>query len=370
MTSLTVLIATGASGGHMFPALAVAEVLRERGVQCVFVVGGTKFAERVDQAGFAYEKLPASAFNVSNPVRKLKALINLGRAWLRALTLLNKYHPAAVFGTGGYATVATVLAAKVSGVPVVLHEQNVLPGRANRFLARMADVMAVTFESSRAYLNCRPEAVVGTGNPVRAELVAGLQQEQSHKGLNLLVIGGSQGARVLSDVVPETVARLSQTVRQKLTVHHQARPEDEARVTAGYQALALVEVRVEPFIEDMAAALRQADVVISRAGTGAVVENALAGKAAIYVPHPLADGHQLKNAQVAEEAGAAVVLEQSLFTPEVLLPHLTAILTDVDRRAQMVEAARELAKPEAAVKVADLVEKVAKADVMTMETES
>ncbi|MDD9911966.1 MAG: undecaprenyldiphospho-muramoylpentapeptide beta-N-acetylglucosaminyltransferase [Alphaproteobacteria bacterium] len=367
MTLPTILIIAGASGGHLFPALAVAEVLREKGFRCVFIVGGKKFVDQVAAADFVYETLPASAFNVRNPLRKIWAILKLLWAWGKALGLMNKYHPAAVFGTGGYATVATVLAARLSGVPVILHEQNILPGRANRFLANMADKIAVTFEASRGYLNCKSENVICTGNPIRASVIEGLQKAKQSKDPYILITGGSQGARILSDVVPEAIAQLEEDFQKKLHIHHQARQEDIERVKNVYKNLPLASITVEPFIQNMAEAIGKSHLVIARAGTSTIVENALAGRAAIYVPLTLADGHQLKNAQVAEDAGAAVILEQSIITPESLVPHLNAILQDSERRQQMEEAARTLAFPDAAKKVAILVENVAKADVMSME---
>jgi UDP-N-acetylglucosamine--N-acetylmuramyl-(pentapeptide) pyrophosphoryl-undecaprenol N-acetylglucosamine transferase len=367
MTSPTILIAAGASGGHLFPALAVAEELRHRGMTCVFVVGGHKFIDQVNQAGFAMEALPASAFNVRNPLRRLKAVGMLAVAWWRAMRLMQKYAPTAVFGTGGYATVATVLAAKASGVPVVLHEQNVQPGRATKFLARWADTVAVAFPNSGESLPCSRELVYEVGNPIRQHILKtlALPRQEEEGVFRLLIMGGSQGAQVLSDVVPETVALLTPEVLAKLEILHQARPEDIVRVQAGYAALPpLRRVRVVPFIEEVGEALAQAHGVIARAGTGTVVETSLAGRAAIYVPLPLADGHQLKNAQVAEEAGAAVILEQGMFSPETLLPHLQALLQDGERRQDMERAARTLFKQDATKEVANLIVKTARDDVM------
>jgi UDP-N-acetylglucosamine--N-acetylmuramyl-(pentapeptide) pyrophosphoryl-undecaprenol N-acetylglucosamine transferase len=366
MTSPTILIAAGASGGHLFPALAVAEELRQRDITCVFVVGGNKFLEKVSHAGFAMETLPAAAFNVRNPIRRIKAMCMLIVAWWQAMRLMQKYAPTAVFGTGGYATVATVLAAKASGVPVVLHEQNVQPGRATKFLARWADTVGVAFAGSGTGLPCAADIVHEVGNPIRQQVLKTLATpRQEEEGVfRLLIMGGSQGAQVLSDVVPETLALLEPAQLAKLDVLHQARPEDRARVQAEYETLPLKRGRVVPFIEDIGEALVQAHGVIARAGTGTVVETSLAGRAAIYVPLPLADGHQLKNAQVAEEAGAAIILEQGMFSPETLLPHLQALLKDDERRQEMEQAARALFKPDATQRVADLVMQTARNDVM------
>ncbi|MFZ2620132.1 MAG: UDP-N-acetylglucosamine--N-acetylmuramyl-(pentapeptide) pyrophosphoryl-undecaprenol N-acetylglucosamine transferase [Alphaproteobacteria bacterium] len=362
----TILIAAGASGGHLFPALAVAEELRAQGATCIFVVGGTKFAEKVTEAGFVLERLPASAFNVANPMRKLKALLNVGRGFVQALRLLGRYQPSAVFATGGYASVALVLAAKVFGVPVVLHEGNVLPGRATKLLCRLADTMLLTFAGAHKHLPCAKAVVQVTGNPIRSAMVQGLGlKRKDDKTLTLLITGGSQGSAILSEVIPQAIARLEPKLLKRLRIHHQARAADVPACEALYKTLPLASFTVEPFIANMAQALTQAHVVLARAGTSTVVETALFGRAAIYIPLELADGHQMLNAQVAEEAGAAIIIPQGMFSAETLLPHLTNLLTDQAHRTHMEDNARALFNPHAAHTVAEIVLDTAKKDLMT-----
>lgn len=363
---MAILIATGASGGHMFPALSVAKNLRARGVKCVFVVGGGKFTNLVEDAGFDMVWLPASALNVRNPLRKLKGIFNLLRAFWRALRLVQTYQPAAVFGTGGYATVALVLAGKISGVPTIIHEQNVLPGRANKFLARWADKILLTFAAASEHLNAPTENLLTTGYPLRERVAKAVAQPKARaeKPLRLLVLGGSQGSRILSQVLPEAVARLPESIRQNLFIQHQARAEDANLVTEEYAKLDLVGTDLAPFIDDIPAALTAAHVVISRAGTGAVVEISVFGRAAIYVPLSLADGHQAKNARLPEKANAAVVLDEPLFTPEALAAHLLRLLENPDIRYAMEDNAKNFLPLNGTKNVADAVLDMAKSDIM------
>jgi UDP-N-acetylglucosamine--N-acetylmuramyl-(pentapeptide) pyrophosphoryl-undecaprenol N-acetylglucosamine transferase len=360
-TKGTVLIGSGASGGHLIPALAVAEVLRKRGWKIMVVLGGGKFAGLVKARGYRLEALPASGFNVRNPLRQALALLRLLWAVGRAFALVRGTRPQVVFGTGGYATVALMLAARALGVPCVGHEQNVLPGRANRFLARLVAVMTLTFAASRRHLPAGTRTVAA-GMPLRAEVLAARRLKRRSDGkFRLLVVGGSQGSRLINDVVPAMLGLMPAAERKGIEVVHQARPEDAAAVVAAYRQLK-VPATVKAFFDDLPARTRAAHLVIGRSGAGTVIETAVLGRAAIYVPLALADGHQALNAQVAEKAGAAVVLAQALFTQAGLLVHVRAIRKDPARLAAMEQAAAGLLEAEgAAARVADAVEKAARA---------
>lgn len=359
--SKTVLIASGASGGHLFPAVVVAQELRQaRGKRAAFdvvvVLGGGKFSDVVKRAGLPFVRLPAAAFNDRGPLRLAVAAVKLAWGLVRAFRLVVKTRPVAVFGTGGYATVALLVAAKLRGVPVVVHEQNVLPGRANRLLARFADVVVLTFEESRAYLpGVRGKVVVG-GTPLREEILAAAKgKRKAGKEFRLLVLGGSQGARILSEVVPEMVSLMSAAERKTLAIVHQARGEDVERVRGIYAKLGLAGVEVQAFFTDLPERYKAADLVIGRSGVGTVLECATFGLPAIYVPLELADGHQKLNAGVAEHAGAAVVVEQAYFTPANLLVHVRSLRGDAQRLEAMAEAAKTLARPGATQDVAAVV---------------
>ncbi|NBX86436.1 MAG: undecaprenyldiphospho-muramoylpentapeptide beta-N-acetylglucosaminyltransferase [Proteobacteria bacterium] len=352
-SNLTVLVASGASGGHLFPAIAVAKELQREGVAVQLVLGGGRFAEVVERAELPYVRLPAAAFNDRGVVGLLWASIRLLMGMLVALQLVWRVRPAAVFGTGGYATVALLVAGKLLGVPVVIHEQNVLPGRANRLLARWADVVIVTFAESVTYLPKRCGKVLVLGTPLRDEILALAKvKRRAAADFRLLILGGSQGARILGDVVPEMVALMSREERQSLVVVQQVRPEDMARVKAIYADLELAGFEVAAFFNDLPQRYLQADVVIGRSGVGTVLEAATLGLPAIYVPLELADGHQKLNAAVAERAGAAVVVEQAYFTPASLLVHVRALRNAPQKLEAMAMAARQLANPTATRDVA------------------
>lgn len=359
----TILVASGASGGHLFPALAVALALQKKaGVRPAFevlvILGGAKFVDLVKRAGLPYVRLPAAAFNDRGPIRLLWACGKLMHGFVNALRLVVKHKPVAVFGTGGYATVALILAAKLRGVPTIIHEQNVLPGRANKFLARIADVVLVTFEESLRYFPNVCGRVVVAGTPLRQEIYDAAMVKPGRRAgeiFTLLILGGSQGARILGEVVPEMVAMMPANERKTLRVIQQVRADDVARVREVYAGLGLAEAVVEPFFNDMPGLYTEADVVIGRSGVGTVLECAAFGIPAIYVPLELADGHQKLNAGVAEKVGAAVVLEQAYFTPANLLVHVRSMRNDTNRLDAMAVAAKTLARPDATDVVARVI---------------
>jgi UDP-N-acetylglucosamine--N-acetylmuramyl-(pentapeptide) pyrophosphoryl-undecaprenol N-acetylglucosamine transferase len=357
----TILIASGASGGHLIPALAVADELKKNGWRCVVVLGGGKFSTLVTDRGYPLVQLPASAFNVSNPLRKALALLRFGWGFARAFWLVRQVKPAAVFGTGGYATVATMLAAKACHVPCIAHEQNVLPGRANRLLARLVDVMALSFAETKKFFPRGTRTAV-VGMPLRREVLAARKiTRKNDKSFHILLSGGSQGSRLVSDMLPATLGLLPAAERKMVKVVHQARPEDVLRTRELYKDLK-INADVKAFFGDLPQRTRWAHLVIGRSGASTVAETALLGRAAIYVPLVLADGHQVYNAQVAEKAGAAIILEQPLFTPAGLLVHLRALLRNKAKLAAMEKAAAHLlpGTAQAAAHAAKLVEQVIK----------
>lgn len=352
----TILVASGASGGHLFPALSVAQALRKR-FDVRVILGGSKFVDIVQKAGLPYVRLPAAAFNDRGPLRLMWACGKLAQGFFMALRLVMKTRPVAVFGTGGYATVALMLAAKLRGVPTIIHEQNVLPGRANRFLSRIADVVVVTFEESLHYMPGVCGRVVVAGTPLRQEILdmADKVRKVRKDGFSLLVLGGSQGARILGEVIPETIATMTPAERKTLHMVQQVRPDEVQRVSEAYAKLGLASVVVQPFFNNLPELYFEADLVIGRSGVGTVLECATLGVPAIYVPLELADGHQKLNAGVAEKAGAAVVVEQAYFTPANLLVHVRSLRNDSSRLEAMSKAARTLAKPDATEVVAQVI---------------
>ena len=365
----TIIIATGASGGHIFPALAVAEELSSKGYNCVFVGNGKGFKHVITDAGYRFIDLPASPWNVRNPLRKMLAVFNLIRAFIRAFKVVHQERASAVFGTGGYATVATMIAGRLSGIPTCIQEQNVLPGRANRMLAKWVDKVCLSFDASRHYLKYRSNIMVLCGNPLRKQVLDVMSAKRGKGGkFNLLIMGGSQGARILSDVLPEAVALLKKDQKKKISIVQQARHEDVKRVQDNYAEIG-VKAEVASFFDDIPKRMVESNLVISRSGASTVTECAALGRAAVFVPLRLADGHQLHNARVLENKEAAVVLEQTYFTPEKLSQIIADLMVDKTRLSQMEENALSLAMPDAAANVAAEVMQLAEQDVMHLAQE-
>ncbi|MAI07482.1 MAG: undecaprenyldiphospho-muramoylpentapeptide beta-N-acetylglucosaminyltransferase [Magnetococcales bacterium] len=360
----TVVIAAGASGGHLFPALAVANKLKAQGFHCLFVGRGGQFSPIIAKEGYSILELPASPWNVRNPLKKAVAIFNLFRAFWRAFKLIHNHKASVVFGTGGYATVAAMMAAKLAGVPTIIQDQNVLPGRANRFLAKWVDKVCLSYESSRHYLKYRDDVMVVTGNPIRQKVINAKNIKRQEDGkFRLLVVGGSQGAKVLSDVVPNAMKLLPYEILKCIEVTQQCRPEDVARVKNLYHA-ADVPAKVESFFENLEEEIRQAHLVVARSGASTVNEVSILGRSAIYVPLRLADGHQLQNAKFVEAAGAAIVMEQVLFTPEKLAEKLTELFEDKAFLAKMEQSALKVSQEDAADKIAEQVAKLSEEDLL------
>jgi len=348
-----VLIMAGGTGGHVFPALAVARYLRDEGVGVVWL--GTRRgleARIVPEAGFPIEYISISGLRGKGILGWLLAPLRLSIALWQALKVCLRCRPGAVLGLGGFVTGPGGLAAWLLRRPLVIHEQNAIAGLTNRLLSRLARRVLEAFPGSFPD-NIKTEQ---TGNPVRADIAA-LPAPSSriaahHGPCRLLVIGGSLGAQALNEVVPQALAQLPSVDRP--VIWHQAGQSKEVATREAY-VRSRIEARVEPFIGDMAAAYSWADLVICRAGALTVSELAAAGVGAILVPYPHAvDDHQTRNALYLTEAGAARLILQSELTPEVLAQRLRELLSEGrEGFIQMAAAARSLAKPEATRRVAE-----------------
>ena len=296
---------------------------------------------------------------VGSPLAKLRALVALAVGTIAARRLVKAIDPAVVVGFGGYPTVPPMLAAAWSGVPVILHEQNAVMGRANAFLARRATAIATGF----AALGKAPPALRAkttfTGNPVRPAVLAAARIPYpafDDGPFRVLITGGSQGARVMSDVVPLALARLAKPLRDRLAVTQQARGEDEARVRAAY-ASSGIQAEVAPFFADLPARIAGAHLVIGRSGASTVSELAVIGRPSILVPFPHAlDQDQAANAQVLKTAGAALVVPQTSFDPAWLAGEIARLMADPHAiLTPQAEQAKAAGLPDAAERLADLV---------------
>ncbi len=348
-----VVVMAGGTGGHVFPALAVAAELEREGVPVVWI--GTRVgleAKLVPAHGLPIEWLGVAGLRGKGWARRLAAPLMLVRALWEAASILRKLEPRLVLGMGGFVSGPGGLMARLLGIPLVIHEQNAIVGLTNRWLAHVAARVCEAFPGSFA----AAVKVRTTGNPVRAAIAALPEPAERLAGRTgrprLLVVGGSLGALALNRALPQALALLPENDRPE--VWHQAGGKLFELARSAY-AEAGVAARVEPFIDDMAAAYAWADLVLCRAGALTVSELAAAGVASILVPFPHAvDDHQTANARVLERAGAALLLPQSELVPERLATELARLLVDRVRLAAMAQAARAQARPEAAREVAAL----------------
>ncbi len=358
-----VLLAAGGTGGHLFPAEALARVLQARGVSVELMTDTRALAYVGSFPADAVHAVRAATPTGGSTLSKPLAILTLGRGALQARGILGRVEPCVVVGFGGYPTVPPMLAAASRRIPVVLHEQNAVMGRANSFLARRADAIATGFATLGKASAAVTAKATHTGNPVRATVLAAAMApypDFSNGKLRLLVTGGSQGARVMSDVVPLALARLDAEAKGRLVVVQQARGEDEARVRAAYGD-ARIEAEVAPFFTDLPARIGAAHLVVARAGASTVSELAVIGRPSILVPFPHAlDQDQAANALMLQGVGAASVVPQTGFTPAWLAGELGRVLADPAAILRpQAEAARSVGLPDAAERLADLVLNVA-----------
>ena len=356
------VLAAGGTGGHLFPAQALAEALTARGWRIVLATDerGAQFAD-----SFPAERrigLSAATFRRGDPLGMAGALAQIGKGVLQARRAFKQIDPAVVVGFGGYPSLPAMLAAFSSFRPTVIHEQNAVIGRANRLLAPRAKAIACAFPTLlKAPASVKARAVV-VGNPVRPEIRALYEQpyKKPVKTIRVLITGGSQGSRLLSEAPPAAIQLLPESLRDRLTVQQQTRVDSIDAARKAY-ANAGVQAEIAPFFRDMATRLGEAHLVIGRAGASTCCELAVAGRPSILVPLKIAlDDDQGQNARLLADAGAAVVMSEDHFNVDTLADELRRLLEAPDRLAGMAAAARGVATPDAAKKLADVVEAAAR----------
>ena len=356
-----VLLAAGGTGGHLFPAEALALELARRGWRIHLATD-----ERVESYGqdFPAEEthLVASATLTREPLAFATGLMRLGRGFLQARSLVRRLKPNVAVGFGGYPSLPPMLSAVFAGVPTVIHEQNAVIGRANGFLAPRVTAIATGQAAVRGTEKVRA-TIVQTGNPVRpAVLAAAARPYPALAGgapFRLLVFGGSQGARFMSDLVPPAIALLPEAQRSRLAIVQQCRPEDMARVKAAYAELGIVAC-LAPFYHDMPQRIAHSHLVVCRAGASTTAELTVIGRPAITVPLPGSlDQDQKANALVLAAAGGGWMVEQKDMTPERLATDLAGLMADPARLAAAAAAALKCGRPDAVQRLADVVERVA-----------
>lgn len=373
--SCHVTLAAGGTGGHIFPAIAVAEELLSRGhtVSLVTDARGQGFGNvsasgsdgstgRLDEV--AVHRISASGIG-GGLLAKARGAVSIGIGVVQARRLFSRLKPSCVVGFGGYPSVPTMVAATSRGLPTLIHEQNAVLGRANRLVARRASEIATSFRETAGIQPPDAEKAMLTGNPVRAAFskVRSLGYPTigpNGEGVRLLVLGGSQGARILSDVVPRALAEMPPTLRRRFAVTQQCRPEDLERVREAYAA-AGVPAELGIFFDDVPARLAAAHIVISRAGASTVAELAEVGRPAILVPYPHAlDDHQTANARAIEALGGAWLMPDSGFTPEALIARLENFVNLPKKLTDAAAAMKAAGGLNAASALADRIEDLAR----------
>jgi UDP-N-acetylglucosamine--N-acetylmuramyl-(pentapeptide) pyrophosphoryl-undecaprenol N-acetylglucosamine transferase len=349
-----ILIAGGGTGGHLFPALAVADELSRRWPGSAITFVGSKHGletKLVPRAGYALRVLPLSGIKGVSWSRRILAAGAAAWGIVRcAGWMVGSGRPDLVIGVGGYASGPSVLAAKLLGVKTMIMEQNHFPGATNRWLSPRVDAVCVPSIAARNRLG---RGIV-TGNPVRAEF-SGIGEPPAGPVLSLLVFGGSRGARSINRAMVEALPHLSQaTVPPRIV--HQTGIEEESSVASAYRDYPAGGSEVRAFLDDMPARLQAADLVVCRAGATTLAELAAAGRPAILVPYPhAADDHQTLNARAVEEAGAAESIRDEGLDGKTLAARILSLAADPERRIRMARAARGLAVPDATSRIADVV---------------
>ena len=361
-----ILLASGGTGGHLFPAQALAEALARRGHELALATDRRGGALSLSTGGGSLADVPVHSVSAGTLagglVGKIEGLARIGLGLMQSRALIARLKPSAVVGFGGYPSVPVLWAAVQAGIPTAIHEQNAVLGRANRLLAPRVNRIALSFNEAIGIKPADRARATVTGNPVRAPIAAvgnrpfpAIGMADGVPKLSILITGGSQGARVFGEVVPAAIAALPAAARAALRIAHQCRAEDLARARDIY-AQADVNAETATFFDDMPGRLAAAHVVIGRAGASTVAELAAAGRPAILVPFPAAtDDHQTANARALDSAGGAWLVPQPEFTTSALAARLMDMLEHPASLARAAAAARTLARPDAAERLADVV---------------
>jgi UDP-N-acetylglucosamine--N-acetylmuramyl-(pentapeptide) pyrophosphoryl-undecaprenol N-acetylglucosamine transferase len=362
VSSGPVFVAAGGTGGHLFPAEALARELSARGVAVELLTDSRGKKYGADFPAQAVHEIPSATPSGGGIFARANAILTLLSGTLSALWLIGRHRPAAVVGFGGYPSVPPVFAATLLRVPTILHEQNAVMGRANLFLAARVDALAHGFPTLNGLGTGIKAPTYHTGNPVRPAVLAAaaVPYHVPNDGtFDLLVTGGSQGARVMADIVPPAIALLSPEERTGLKIVQQARGEDQVRVAKAYEAGA-VAAEVLPFFADLPARVAAASLVIARAGASTVSELAVIGRPSILVPFPHAlDQDQAANAAELAATGATQVIREVDFTPQWLADTLRAARQNPEGLASRAVAAQKAGISDAAKRLADLVINIA-----------
>ncbi len=358
----TILLSAGGTGGHLFPAFALAEELGRRGyrVDLVTDMRGDRYGTGFP--GQEIHKVPSATLGGRSPIQIVKTILSLSRGTLAAYRLIGRLKPAAIIGFGGYPTFPPLIAAGLRKIPTAMHEQNAVLGRANRMLAPRIGTIATSFETTKYLQESWQAKTVVTGNPVRDRVKLAAAQPYAQSGVGepfkLLVFGGSQGARYFSDTVPSAVALLPVDLQRRLQIVQQCREEDLQRVEAAYASHG-VAAQLATFFADLPQLIADSHLVIGRAGASSIAELTVIGRPSILVPLPHAlDNDQLNNARQLAESGGAWCIEQKELSAERLAEEIAVLMNAPERLHSAAAAAQTNAHPDAVERLADVVDEM------------
>ena len=360
MSAGLIILAAGGTGGHVFPAEALAQALLARGHRLALITDRRGHAFGGTLGALQTHRIRAGGIAGRSVLSRLMAFAELGVGLFQARALLKRLRPIAVVGFGGYASVPTVAAAQMLGLPTAIHEQNAVLGRANRLLSHRVQKLATSYASVERVPAAAKDRVTLTGMPVRPAVqslqASPYEPPAATDPIRLLIMGGSQGARILSQVVPAAIGQLPEALRARVEIAQQCRPEDLDEVQAAYARLG-VGAELASFFQDAPARIAHAHLVITRSGASTMAELTALGRPSVLVPYQFAvDDHQTANARAIEAAGGAWRIQQTDFTPEALTTLLTRVLGDPAQLAEAARKARAFGKGDAAERLADLVD--------------
>jgi len=361
----TLMIAGGGTGGHIYPAIAIAQeyLARQRSRRVVFV-GTEKGLETkiVPKAGYPLELISVGGLKGKGLGETIRNIARLPLGFIQAFQLLGKHRPNVVLGVGGYSSGPVLAAAWMRRIPTIIHEANAFPGVTNRMLAKFVKSVAIAFPDAAPRLG-RNDAIV-TGNPIRREFFDAGRRELATPvdRKRLLIFGGSQGSRIINDAMTGALLFLAR-LKDRIEIVHQTGPNELEKVQTAYRASAFSNARVVPYLDPMVDEIAAADLVVCRAGAMTIGELAAVGRAAILIPFDAAtNNHQELNARVVERAGGAVVITESELSPERLGLTISEIINDPPRAARMGTASHSLAVPDATKNIASLLEKIQRSE--------
>jgi len=359
MTDKPIILAAGGTGGHLFPAESLAQELLNRNHRVVIITDkrGNAFKTLGDKVEI---KCVNSATFKAGIASKIKALIDLKLGCIQSFFILLKYKPSVVVGFGGYPSFPPMLMAQLLGVKTVMHEQNAVLGKANIWLAMGVTKIATAFPDTKRIKESYKQKIEVTGNPVRAAIceVRNKPYPEIKDSLNILITGGSQGAKVFSTIIPDAIVKLPADIKDKLNIVQQCKPEDIEEVKKKYSD-AGVKAEIKSFFDDMNKRLEACHLFIGRAGASTVTELAVAGRPAIFIPYPgHEDNQQRRNAETLTEKGGAWVVDQKDFTEQYLVEKLENLAKNPDMLQNAALVVKNCGKPEAVKNLADVVEGV------------